>query len=165
MRAAALYARGDPIYCTMTLNQRAATVIHNLLSKPRWRKIADILGNRTAMIERYGAEPVQLSIGRFLAQGPEKSEHELDQHKLGFMREEWASAKSTWAMGAFKNGNSDQRFRAKILSQVQAGEARPHVLLGEYVAALRTGGAPLESYVFHNVSGSVGLGHVHGSGR
>ena len=144
-------ARGMSLTALAQRLGRSSTplLVRNLLTKPRWRAAAAVLGNRSALLQSIGTEHVRLSIGQFLAQGPEKTGADVDNQKLAFMRESWAGGnKPYWAGGAFADS---------VLRQVKEGEARPIVLLGEYIHALRLGLVPPDAYVFHNVSGSATL--------
>ena len=137
-------------------------LIRRLLDTPRWRAAAAALGDRAALLERFGGEGVRLSVGSFLAEGPEARSPELDGEKLAFMRGEpaWAAAAAGTgeAAGSAREENpSTAAFRSALRRQVAAGEARPLVQLGEFVSALRDGAVPPDAYVFHNVSGSPDL--------
>ena len=113
-------------------------LIRGLHDLPSWRRQADALGNRSALLEGFGSEQVQLSVATLLANGPESTT--LDAEKLRFMRNAWGAVAGGSALG---DG---------VERQVKAGEPRPSVGLGDWLAALREGTAPSDSYVFHNVS-------------
>ena len=121
-------------------------LIRGIHAKPKWRAAIAALGNRTALLENFGAEKVRLSLSAYLAQGPEKVADELDSEKLAFMKEAWQA------------DGSD--LRSQLLQQVGAGEARPWVQLGEFVGALRGGTAPADAYIFHNISAHRAITHA-----
>ena len=113
-------------------------LIRGLLDLPAWRTQADALGNRSALLEQFGDEKMQLSVGTLLSNGPESTK--LDGEKLSFMRGAWSAV-------------SESALRASVERQVRAGKASPRVKLGAWLTALREGTAPPDSYVFQNVSG------------
>ena len=67
---------------------------------------------------------MQLSVATLLSNGPESTT--LDTKKLGFMRKAWGAA------GGSVLGDDVER-------QVQAGEPRPRVRLGDWLTAMREG--------------------------
>ena len=89
-----------------------------------WRAQAGTLGNRSALLEEFGGEQMQLSVATLLSNGPESTT--LDTKKLGFMRKAWGAA------GGSVLGDDVER-------QVQAGEPRPRVRLGDWLTAMREG--------------------------
>lgn len=116
----------------------APLLIRGLLDLPGWQAQAGALGNRSALLQEFGDEQMQLSAGALLSNGPESTQ--LDEKKLRFMAEEWVGAVG----GAL--GDSVGR-------QVRAGEPRPRVGLRQWLGAIRAGATPRDSYVFQNVSG------------
>ena len=133
---------------TVQLAQRCAgattpLLIRGLLARPKWRDAMASLSDRKALLAEHGDEEVRLSLGSFLAAGPEASSEQLNAAKLAYMRQAWAADGSTMREG--------------LLRQVGSGEARPTVRLGDFVEALRGGSAPPDAYVFHNISESDGL--------
>lgn len=135
-------------------------LIRNLLEKPGWRAAAAVLGDRGELLASdLGAVMVRLSVGSYLAQGPEAQSKELDDLKLEFLRKVWGTAGST--EGEDTNAVSGASLGSQVRRQVGMGEARPVVPLGDFVAALgEDGGVPEDVYVFHNVSASVGLSEL-----
>jgi hypothetical protein len=113
-------------------------LIRGLLDHQNWRAQAGALGNRSALLEDFSGEQMQLSVATLLSNGPESKE--LDGRKLSFMREAWG------AVDGSVLGDGVER-------QVREGEPRPRVGLGSWVAALRQGTAPPDAYVFQNISG------------
>jgi hypothetical protein len=134
-------------------------LIRNLLEKPGWRTAASVLGDRGELLASdLGAEMVRLSVGSYLAQGPEAASKELDDLKLAFLRKAWATGSTE---GEEAKSASAAALRSQVYRQVRTGEARPAVPLGDFVAALgEEGGVPEDVYVFHNVSASVGLSEL-----
>ena len=133
---------------TVQLAQRCAgastpLLIRGLLDRPKWRDAMASLSDRKALLAEHGDEEVRLSLGSFLAAGPEASSEQLNAAKLAYMRQAWAADGSTMREG--------------LLRQVGSGEARPIVRLGDFVEALRGGAAPPGAYIFHNISESGGL--------
>eukprot|EP01052_Picozoa_sp_SAG31_P036601 SAG31_NODE_4597_length_3105_cov_2.095143_2_plen_466_part_00 len=112
-------------------------LIRGLFDHSIWRE-ARALGNRSALLEDFGDQQVQLSVATLLSNGPKSTK--LDGKKLSFMQQSW---------GAVAGSILSDR----IERQVRAGEPRPRLGLREWLLALREGTAPADAYVFHNVSG------------
>lgn len=131
--------------------------IQNLLEKPGWRDAASVLGSRgKLLLSSLGTEMVRISVGSYLAQGPEAQTQELDEAKLAFLRRVWGTPAR-----AGTGGEAAIALRSQVQQQVQKGDASPLVQLGHFVAALEQDGAvPEDVYVFHNVSASVALAEV-----
>jgi hypothetical protein len=113
-------------------------LIRGMVHLSDWRLQASTFGNRSALVERFGREQMQLSVGTLLSNGPESTQ--LDRKKLDFMRQAWGADQGS-VLGD------------KIQQQVRTGKPRPQVELGEWLAALREGSSPPDAYVFQNVSG------------
>lgn len=120
-------------------------LIRGLTAKPRWRAAVAALANRTAFLQAFGKESVRLSLAGHLGQGPELSTAELDKQKL--------EAMAGWT-------NDGSTFRAHLLRQVAAGEARPWTTLGDFAGAMRDGTVPLDAYIFHNMTESRALAQI-----
>jgi hypothetical protein len=113
-------------------------LIRGMLHLSDWQSQASIFVNRTALVERFGREQMQLSVGTLLSNGPESTQ--LDRKKLEFMQQAWGAVQGS-VLGD------------KVQQQVRTGKPRPQVELGEWLAALREGSSPPDAYVFQNVSG------------
>jgi hypothetical protein len=125
-----------------TLVQRLASattplLIRGLLDHPDWLVQANTLSNRSTLLNEFGKEQMQLSVGTLLSNGPESNV--LDVKKVSFMRKKWGAVEGS-VLGDI------------VEQQVRAGEPKPRVDLGNWLAALREGTAPPDSYVFHNVT-------------
>ena len=59
-------------------------LIRGLLDKPPWLEQATALGNRAALLEEFGGEQMELSVGTLLSNGPESTK--LDHKKVSFMQ-------------------------------------------------------------------------------
>ena len=136
--------------------------IRNLLKKPRWRNAASVLGSRgKLLLSSLGTEMVRISVGSYLAQGPEAQSRELDEAKLDFLRRAWGSTAMAGTEAEAQLESAAISLRLQVQKQVQQGEASPLVQLGHFVAALEQDGAvPEDVYVFHNVSASVALAEL-----
>ena len=115
-------------------------LIRGLLDLPDWRAQASAFGNRSALIERFSHERMQLSVGALLSHGPESTQ--LDGKKLSFMQQAWDAVPGS-VLGD------------RVQQQVRTGKAKPQVELGDWLAALREGSAPTDAYVFQNISGGL----------
>ena len=131
---------------SVSLVQRLAAattplLIRGLVDFPGWRSQADTFGNRSTLMETFGDERMQLSVGKLLSNGPESTT--LDGKKLSFMQEAWGAAGNKSVLGS------------SVRQQVQAGKPRPTVGLADWLEALRAREAPPDAYVFQNVSGGA----------
>ena len=79
-----------------------------------------------ALLEEFGGEQMELSVGTLLSNGPESTK--LDHKKVSFMQENWASVAE--ALGD------------DFAQQIAAGEPRPRVQLRDWVRAMREGSTP-----------------------
>ena len=112
-------------------------LIRGLLDlEPGWHEQGVALGNRAALLEEFGGEQMELSVGTLLSNGPESTK--LDHKKVSFMQENWASVAE--ALGD------------DVAQQIADGEPRPRVQLRDWVRAMREGSTPEDSYVFFNIS-------------
>jgi hypothetical protein len=71
-------------------------LIRGLYAKPPWKRSISELSNWSATLDSFGDEQVMLSIGAYLAQGPEMENPRLNKEKLVFMRETWANDGSSF---------------------------------------------------------------------
>ena len=139
---------------TLTQRLAAATtplLIRGLVDLPRWELQADTFSKRAALLEAFGDQRLELSVGRLLSNGPESST--LDDKKISFMQEAWGNdVTAGGGDGTAAGGTRMGGVTGSVGRQVRAGKPRPTVRLRDWLAALRAGETPRDAYVFQNIS-------------